>query len=78
MQWGKREQTSFRPSRPSSLAEQEYYIGRAVAANILAPARSTTTRPATDYLNVLERALAIYSDRPGHLRWLPRAHHGLG
>jgi len=44
--------------------EQEYYIGRAVAANILSTRKVYDDRKATDYLNVLERALAIYSDRP--------------
>ncbi len=44
--------------------EQEYYIGRAVAANILSSRKVYDDRKATDYLNVLERALAIYSDRP--------------
>ena len=51
------EQTEFTP-------EQEYYIGRAVAANILATRKVYDNKAATDYLNVLERALAIYSDRP--------------
>lgn len=51
------EQTEFTP-------EQEYYIGRAVAANILSTRKVYDSKQATDYLNVLERALAIYSDRP--------------
>ncbi|MGO9409194.1 MAG: M48 family metalloprotease [Spirochaetia bacterium] len=51
------EQTEFTP-------EQEYYIGRAVAANILATRKVYDNKAATDYLNVLERSLAIYSDRP--------------
>ncbi|HUI71734.1 MAG TPA: M48 family metalloprotease [Spirochaetia bacterium] len=51
------EQTEFTP-------EQEYYIGRAVAANLLSTRKVYDDRKATDYLNVLERALAIYSDRP--------------
>jgi len=51
------EQTEFTP-------EQEYYIGRAVAANILSARKVWDNQAATDYLNVLERALAIYSDRP--------------
>ncbi len=44
--------------------EQEYYIGRAVAANLLSIRKVYDNRRATDYLNVLEKALAIYSDRP--------------
>jgi predicted Zn-dependent protease len=50
-------QTEFTP-------EQEYYIGRAVAANILATRKVYENRAATDYLNVLERALVVYCDRP--------------
>ena len=53
----KAEQTEFTP-------EQEYYIGRAVAANLLATRKVYDNQKATDYLNVLERALSIYSDRP--------------
>ncbi|HET6451650.1 MAG TPA: M48 family metalloprotease [Spirochaetia bacterium] len=51
------EQTDFTP-------EQEYYIGRAVAANLLQDRTVYDNAAATDYLNVLERGLAIYSDRP--------------
>jgi len=51
------EQTEFTP-------EQEYYIGRAVAANLLSTRNVYDERKATDYLNVLEKALSIYSDRP--------------
>jgi predicted Zn-dependent protease len=50
-------QTEFTP-------EQEYYIGRAVAANLLSTRKVYDNKAATDYLNVLERALVIYSDRP--------------
>jgi beta-barrel assembly-enhancing protease len=51
------EQTEFTP-------EQEYYIGRAVAANLLTTRKVYDNPRATDYLNTLERALSIYSDRP--------------
>jgi predicted Zn-dependent protease len=51
------EQTEFTP-------EQEYYIGRAVAANLLSTRTVWDNKAATDYLNILERALVIYSDRP--------------
>lgn len=44
--------------------EQEYYIGRAVAANILSTRKVWDDPNATTYLNVLERALSLYSDRP--------------
>jgi len=51
------EQTEFTP-------EQEYYIGRAVAADILSTRKVYDDQAATAYLNVMERALAIYSERP--------------
>jgi len=51
------EQTEFTP-------EQEYYIGRAVAANLLSTRKVWNDPKATTYLNVLERALTLYSDRP--------------
>ncbi|MGA2640287.1 MAG: M48 family metalloprotease [Spirochaetia bacterium] len=44
--------------------EQEYYIGRAVAANILSTRKVWNDPNATTYLNVLERTLSLYSDRP--------------
>jgi len=44
--------------------EQEYYIGRAVAANILATRKAYSEQAATDYVNVLGRSLTLYSDRP--------------
>ncbi len=51
------EQTEFTP-------EQEYYIGRAVAANLLTTRKVWNDQKATTYLNTLERALSLYSDRP--------------
>jgi predicted Zn-dependent protease len=51
------EQTEFTP-------EQEYYIGRAVAANLLSTRKVWNDQKATTYLNVLERALSLFSDRP--------------
>jgi beta-barrel assembly-enhancing protease len=44
--------------------EQEYYIGRAVAANILSTRKVWNDPKATEYLNVLERTLSLYCDRP--------------
>jgi predicted Zn-dependent protease len=44
--------------------EQEYYIGRAVAANILAARKAYSEQVATGYVNVLGRSLSLYSDRP--------------
>jgi len=51
------EQTEFTP-------EQEYYIGRAVAASLLTPRKVWDNSRATTYLNVLENDLAAFSDRP--------------
>ena len=51
------EQTEFTP-------EQEYYIGRAVAASLLSTRKVWDNRDATTYLNVMERDLAAFSDRP--------------
>jgi predicted Zn-dependent protease len=44
--------------------EQEYYIGRAVAANLLSTRKVWDNKAATDYVNLLERALVIYCDKP--------------
>lgn len=45
--------------------EQEYYIGRAVAANILATYKLETDRPAlVAYINKICNALVINSDKP--------------
>ena len=44
--------------------EQEYYIGRAVGANILNQYDPWSNQQASDYLNLLGQALALVSDRP--------------
>jgi len=44
--------------------EQEYYIGRAVAATLLAEYQSADLKAATHYLNLLGQALAMNSDKP--------------
>jgi beta-barrel assembly-enhancing protease len=44
--------------------EQEYYIGRAVAASLLGTRKPYDDKAATDYLNRLGRALSLYSDKP--------------
>ena len=44
--------------------EQEYYIGRAVGATILAQYSPYTEPGPTEYLNLLGRTLAFASDRP--------------
>ncbi|MFH1034137.1 MAG: M48 family metallopeptidase [Pseudomonadota bacterium] len=45
-------------------AEHEYYIGRAVAASILASQRPWANQAANQYLNLLGQTLAEASDRP--------------
>ncbi|NQU38824.1 MAG: M48 family metalloprotease [Lentisphaerae bacterium] len=44
--------------------QQEYYIGRAVAASLLAQNKVVDLKEATQYINVLGQALATYSDKP--------------
>ena len=44
--------------------EQEYYVGRAVGANILAQYAPYNVAPANSYLNLLGQSLALVSDRP--------------
>ncbi len=57
-------QKSVKAASQDFTPEQEYYIGRAVAANLLGTRKVYDNRKATDYLNLLEKALSIYSDRP--------------
>jgi predicted Zn-dependent protease len=44
--------------------EQEYYIGRTVAATILSQNKPFDQRAITTYLNTLGQYLAMYSDKP--------------
>ncbi len=44
--------------------EQEHYIGRTVAANILNVYKPYHNQKANDYINVLGQSLAAFSDRP--------------
>ncbi len=44
--------------------EQEYYVGRAVGANLLAQYRPLEAAAANSYLNLLGQSLALVSDRP--------------
>ena len=44
--------------------EQEYYIGRAVAANVVSRYRPYEVQRANRYLNVVGQTLALASDRP--------------
>jgi predicted Zn-dependent protease len=53
-------QKSFEDITP----EQEYYIGRAVAATILSQYQPYADTEPTEYLNLLGRTLAYASDRP--------------
>jgi len=48
--------------------EQEYYIGRSVAATILSTYKPYDNEAATHYVNVLGQALALSSDRPETFR----------
>jgi beta-barrel assembly-enhancing protease len=44
--------------------KEEYYIGRAVAANILSTRKVFDQKRATDYINLLGRTLSLYSQKP--------------
>ncbi len=44
--------------------EEEYYIGRSVAALILARYKVWNNSAATNYVNLLTQAVALFSDRP--------------
>ncbi len=44
--------------------EQEYYIGRAVAANVFAQYKIYNKKELNAYVNLLGRALSLYSERP--------------
>jgi beta-barrel assembly-enhancing protease len=55
---------AFQSASEEITPEQEYYIGRAVAATVLTTYKPWDGRKATDYLNTLGRALAIASILP--------------
>lgn len=44
--------------------EQEYYLGRAVGANLVRSYPPSSDQKATEYLNILGQSLAMASDRP--------------
>jgi len=44
--------------------EQEYYLGRAVAATVLSKYQLWENRDATHYINILGQSLAMFSERP--------------
>ncbi len=50
-------------ARPIS-DEEEYYVGRAVAAKILGTYRLTTDARLTQYVNLIGRTVALNSDKP--------------
>lgn len=48
--------------------EQEFYIGRSVAATVLKTYKVYDSEEATRYINVLGQALALFSDKPETFR----------
>jgi predicted Zn-dependent protease len=50
--------------REKSTAEQEYYIGRSVAAFILSAYQASDKDKVNQYLNILGQSLALASDKP--------------
>ena len=57
-------QKSFEDITP----EQEYYIGRAVAATVFSEYRAYNDKKSNDYINLLGTGLAYVSDRPETFR----------
>lgn len=55
---------AFMKAREKLTPENEYYIGRAVAARILGAYKPYENRRANDYLNTLGQAVAAFSDKP--------------
>lgn len=55
---------AFLKAREKLTPENEYYIGRAVAARILGAYKPYGDRGANDYLNTLGQAVAAFSDKP--------------
>lgn len=55
--------STFKAARPIS-EEEEYYVGRAVAAKILTSYRLVNNRNLTDYVNLVGQAVAIHSEKP--------------
>jgi beta-barrel assembly-enhancing protease len=56
-------QQTYQASRPLS-DEEEYYVGRAVAANILSTYPLSQDRGLTEYVNLVGQTIAIHSDDP--------------
>lgn len=55
---------AFMKAKEKLTPENEYYIGRAVTAQILGKYKAYDNRKANDYLNTLGQAMAAYSDKP--------------
>jgi predicted Zn-dependent protease len=55
---------AFVKAREKLTPENEYYLGRAVTAQILAKYRPYDNPRANEYLNALGQAIAAYSDKP--------------
>jgi predicted Zn-dependent protease len=55
---------AFAKAKEKLTPENEYYIGRAVTAQILGKYKAYDNRKANDYINTLGQAMAAYSDKP--------------
>lgn len=55
---------AFEKSEQEITEEQEYYLGRAVGANLLSQFPAYPESKANEYINVLGQTLALASDRP--------------
>jgi beta-barrel assembly-enhancing protease len=60
----KQSAAALRKSRQQLTPEQEYYIGRSVAAQLFQTYSPLDQPTANTYLNVLGQSLALFSDRP--------------
>lgn len=56
-------EATSKAARPIS-DEEEYYVGRAVAARILSPYILLEDRSLTEYVNLIGQTIAMHSDRP--------------
>jgi predicted Zn-dependent protease len=55
---------AFAKAKEKLTPENEYYIGRAVTAQILGKYKAYDNRKANDYLNTMGQAIAAFSDKP--------------
>ena len=55
--------TTFEAARPMT-DEEEYYVGRSVAARILSTYPVMNDRKLTDYVNLVGQSVALHSERP--------------